>query len=248
MHKNFIVIIFIIGLFSAIQKSLAEKDAEKSVNDAEKAVFAYLQLTNQKPDYEALIKNSQKYLESGKARQAKMLEEEKARLDWGFATFNVKEDLITIKAKIRLTTAVREDGIRMVYTRFVEERHNETPYFPILFGEDSIAFVIQNLEQYRAIQIKPEEVPKIKQYFYDSAPYEAEIEMRIRPVSADASDKLFVDYKEQWLMLGEIAYLKINYYDEFKLETVNVWDYNAPWYLDESQRALLNLFKEPETE
>ena len=243
MHKFLVPLIVIIGLFSSIQTSLAEM----TVSDAEKAVFAYLKLTDQEPNFEAWIKNSQKYLDATKARKVKILEEDRERLDWGFGTFDVTKDFITIKAPIRLTTTLREDGTRMVYTRFVDDRHNETPYFPFSFGKDSIAFIIQGLESYAAIALKPEEIPKIKQYFYNSAPYEAEMEMRIRPISADAEKKLLIDYKDQWLMLGDIAYLKINYYDEFKLQNINVWDYNAPWYLDESQKALLDMFKETET-
>ena len=236
--------IFIIGLFTTIHTSFAQM----TVSEEEKAVFAYLRLTDQEPDYDAWIKNTEKYQDARTQRRKQILEEEKERLDWGFGTYNARESLITIKAKIRLSTTVKEDGRRMLYTRFDDERHNETPYFPFKYGKDSIAFIIQDLETYRAIELEPEEIPKIKEYFYDSAPYEAEMEMRIRPLSADSNEKLFVDYKDQWLMLGDIAYLRINYYDEFKLEDMNVWDYNAPWYLDESQKALLDMFKEPETE
>lgn len=242
MHKILIPLAIIIGLFTNIQNSRAEN----SISDSEKAVFAYLKMTEQEPNLEAWVKNSPTYLDGRKSEKKKILEEEKIRLDWGFGTYDVKNDFITIKSKIRLTTGVKDDGKRFLYTRFVDERHNETPYFPFQYGKDSIAFVIENLESYQVITLKPEEIPKIKQYFYDSAPYEAEIEMRIRPISADSEKKLFVDYKDQWLMLGDIAYLKINYYDEYKLEDVIVWDYNAPWYLDESQKALLNMFKETE--
>jgi len=236
--------LLIIGLFTNIQTSFAQM----TISDDEKAVIAYLKLTEQEPDYNAWVKNTPIYTEAHAAQKVRILEDEKARLDWGFATYDVKKDLVTIKAKIRLSTAVKEDGKRMLYTRFNDERHNEISYFPYTYGKDSIAFIIQGLEKYQQIELSPEEIPKIKEYFHDSAPYEAEIEMRIRPLSADAEQKLLVDYKDQWLMLGDIAYLKINHYDEFKLENINVWDYNAPWYLDESQKALMNMFKEPKTE
>lgn len=242
MHKSFAILTFIIGVFIHIQSS----HAETSISEEEKVIFAYWKLTEQEADFENWIKNSPKYLDASRYQREKILKEDTARLNWGFGTYDHTKDFITIKSKIRLTTNVKDDNKRYLYTRFVDERHNENFYFPFAFGKQSVAFVIENLENYQAIALKPEEIPKVKQYFYDSAPYEAEIEMRIRPISADKEKKLFIDYQDQWLMLGDIAYLKINYYDEYKLQNIIVWDYNAPWYLDESQKALLNLFKETE--
>ena len=240
MHKSFITLFFIIGLFAFIQNSIAEM----TVSEEEKAVFAYFKLTDQTPDFQKWVTNSVKYQESRQSEQPEILSKEKERLDWGFGTYDVAKDFITIRRKIRLTTMSGEDGKRVIKTRFVDERHNETPYFPIMYGDESIALIVEGLEQYKTIALKPEEVTKVKEYFYDSAPYEATMEVRIRPVSADAQNKLFVDYKDQWLMLGDIAYLKVQYYDEYKLEDVTIWDYNAPWYLEVSQKALLELFKE----
>ncbi len=240
MLKPIVILTCIISVFVNVETVFAQT----KITDDEKVIFAYLKLTEQKPDFDSWIKNSKQYLEASRFLHEKILKDEKARLDWGFGTYDYTKDFITIKKKIRLTTNVREGNKRYIYTRFVDDKHNENFYFTYKYGTESIAFIIQNLDNYQAIELKPEEIPKIKDYFYDSAPYEAEIEMRIKPISADSEKKLFIDHMEQWLMLGEIAYLKINYYDEFKLQDVIVWDYNAPWYLDESQKALLELFKE----
>ena len=231
----------IIGIFSVVHSATAE---DMVISEEEKAVFAYLKLTEQEPDFENWIKNTQRYQEARKAEKDKLFESEKKRLDWGFATHDPKKDLVTFRSPIRLTTYTDENGKRVVNTRFVNNTQNEESYFPIQYGPEPIAFIIQDLEKYRNITLQPEEIKKIKEYFYDSAPYEAIMEIRVRPLSADNKDKLFVDYKEQWLMLGDIAYIKIDYYDEFKLQHINVWDSNAPWYLDESQRALLEMFQE----
>jgi len=236
--------LIIIGLFAFIQTAFAELE----VTEEERAVFAYFKLTDQKPDYEQWIKNSTKYQEARGVLQDDILSTETERLSWGFETFDLAKGFITITRPIRLTTVVNEDGKRVVNTRFVDERHNETPYFPISYGNESIAFIIEGLEQYRTITLKPEEVAKIKEYFFDASPYEAVMELRIRPLSADAQEKLFVDYKDQWLMLGDIAYLQIKFYDEYKLENITVWDYNAPWYLEVSQKALLEMFKNTDEE
>ncbi len=219
--------------------------AQAQITEDEKAIIAYLKLTDKKPDYDAWIKNTEKYKGASQYAQANILKEEKERLEWGFTSYNTEEELITIKAKIRISTALVADNKRVIYTRFVDDRHNETPYFPYIYGVDSIAFIIQELENFQTLNVKPKEVPLVKQYLHDSTPYEAEIEMRIKPISADKKAKLLVDYKEQWLMLGEIAYLKINYYDTYKLQNINLWDYNAPWYQEETQRALFEMFKNP---
>ncbi|NCT41767.1 MAG: hypothetical protein GW778_08935 [Alphaproteobacteria bacterium] len=242
MYKPHAIVIVIIGLFSFIQTSFAQI----TITGEEKAVFAYFKLTNQIPDYEKWIKNSDPYINGRKAEKSKILTEEKERLSWGFDQYNVEKDFINLQRPIRLTTFINQDGKRVIDTRFIDDRHNETPYFPISYGKESIAFIVEELVNYKQIELKDEEIPKVKDYFYDSAPYEAMINIRIRPISADAKNKLFVDYKDQWLMLGDIAYLKIEFRDEYKLEDVIVWDYNAPWYLDESQKALLEMFKSTE--
>ncbi|MFK7839272.1 MAG: hypothetical protein AB8B83_02985 [Bdellovibrionales bacterium] len=244
MKKVLILFLIIIGLFANIETATAET----SVTDEEKAVFAFFKMTDQKPKLESWIKNSKRYLDGRKAEKDKIYNEERERLDWGFGVYDYEKDFITIRRDIRLSTLVDQNGVRHLKTRFVDDRHNETPYFPIEYGKESIAFIVEGLENYRSIKPQPEEIPKIKKYFHDSAPYEAVLEVRIRPLSADSKNKLFVDYRDQWLMLGDIAYLKIDFYDEFKLEHVVVWDYNAPWYLDESKKALMEMFKEPKEE
>ena len=244
MLRKFTIIATIIGFFIVLETQASEI----KIKEEEKAVYAFFQLIDAKPKYDFWVKNRLEYEEASRYERKKMLEDETARLKWGFENYNAEEDLITIKANIRVTTGRKEDGSRYIYTRFVDDRHNRFPYFPYFYGTEAIAFIIQDLEKFSAVKLKPEEIPKVKQYFFSSAPYEAVMEMRIRPVSADSQGKLEVDGQLQWLMLGEIAYLKINYYDDYKLGDVAVWDYNAPWYLEESQKALLNMFKEPEKE
>lgn len=239
LHRLLACTLFITGFLAFIQTS----QAQLSVSDQEKAVFAFMKLTNQEPNLKNWIVNSTKYQKANKFDRESLLETEETRLGWGFGTYDVTKDFIKVKSKIRLTTEVNADNKRVLNVSFAHNS-NETPYFPFPYGEEWIAFIINDLIDFKTITLKPEEVPKVKQYFYDAAPYEAEIEIRLRPLTADATAPLEVDGTEQWLMLGDVAYLKIEFYDKFKFENVLVWDYNAPWYLSESQKALLELFKE----
>jgi len=218
--------------------------AQLSVNDEEKAVFAFLKLAAKKPNLGTWITHSTKYQQAAKFDKERLLETEKIRLGGAFGTYNVKKDFIKIKSNIRLISSVDTDGKAKLTVRFTDHELIETPYFPFPYGEQSIALIVSDLNKFLSVELTPEEAQLAQRYLHSSAPYEAKLELRIRPLSVDASAPLQIDGIEQWLMMGDIAYLKILFHDEYKRKEIAIWDYNAPWYLSESQRELLDLFKE----
>ena len=234
--------LYIISFFAVVGTSLAQQ----TVTEEEKVVLSFLNLTNQEPDFERWIKDSPPYINANKFDKEDLLESEIERLGLGYGTYDLENDIITLKDSVRLTTRKNGQGQRVLDIRFTDEKKNDIPHFSIPYGKDHIALIAEKLGDFKQIILKPEEIAAVKKYFYDSAPYEAQIEIRIKPKSADNSSKINVAGLEQRILFGEIAYLKVQYYDKYKLEHVTVWDYNAPWYLSESQKALIEMFRTPE--
>ena len=239
-HRLLTISLLTISFFAAQGTALAQQ----TVSQEEKVVLSFLKLSKQEPNYDSWITNSPLYMNASKFDKEDVLESETERLGLGYGTYDVDNDIITLKDSVRLTTRMNNEGKRILDIRFTDEKKNDIPHFSIPYGTETIALIPEKLENFNIITLKPEEIAAIKKYFYDSAPYEAQMEIRIKPKSADGSSKIQITNKEQWILLGEIAYLKIEYYDRFKLEHVTVWDYNAPWYLSESQKALIEMFRD----
>lgn len=243
-HKFLTIFAFIIG-FSAITNEATAQERNLNINEHEKAICAFLEITNQDPDLKSWILNSEKYKNANKFDKPIIVEEDNTRLAIGCNTYEVKKDLITIKEKVRVTTSLNDQKKQIMNIRFIDRAKNKSAHFPYQYGTDSIALVTEELENFKQVPLQTEQIPLITKHFHDNAPYEAELEMRVKPISADATSKLEIGGKEQWLMLGDIAYIKINYFDKFKSKNTTVWDYNAPWYYNESQKALLEMFRHP---
>lgn len=228
-----------------ISNEVTAQERILDINEHEKVICAFLKLTNQKPSLESWIKNSEKYKEANKFDKPLILKTDKARLTLGCNTYEVKKDFITIKEKIRISTSLNSQRKRIVNIRFIDKAKNESTHFPYQYGTDSIALITEELENFKQVTLQPEEIPLITKHFHDNAPYEAIMEIRVKLLSADAHSKLEVDGEKQWLMLGDIAYIKIDYFDKFKNGNTAIWDYNAPWYYNESQKTLLEMFRHP---
>jgi len=203
---------------------------EKPITHEEKAVFSYMKLTNQSPQYDDWIMNSEIYNATPNYLKKKLVKTGVQRLKNGFNAYDHKKELINVKRPIRLKTTVNSDDQQILNIQFIKNGFNETPYFPFPYGKESIALIATELERFKTITLEADQVPTITKYFYDSAPYEASMEVVLRPLSADSKEPLFVDYKERWLMLGDIANVRIAYFDDYKLEDITIWEYTAPWY------------------
>jgi len=243
-HKFLTIFLLVIGCSSIAGKTIAQERI-LNIDEHEKAICAFLSLTSQKPDLENWIRHSKKYKQANKFDKPLILKADRTRLANGCDIYEANKDFVTIKEKIRISTSLNDQGKRIISLRFADKTKNKSTYFSYQYGTNSIALITQELENFRKITLKPEEIPLITKHLHDNAPYEAEIEMRIKPLSADTGSTLKIGGKKQWLMLGDIAYIKINFFDKFKNKNTTIWNYNAPWYYNESQKALLEMFKHP---
>lgn len=245
MLLRFFSIFAIIILSLTLSNAGSAKSGIQRVSEHEKAICAFLELTNQPADLDAWIMNSEHYREANRFDKPLILEADKPRLENGCNAFDPKEDLIKIKQPIRVSTRANDQQQQTLEIRFVDKAKNQETHFSYKYAKHMIALIIEELNGFRKVALKPEEAPLVQKYFHNNAPHEAEIEIRVKAKSADGKSKIQLSGQQQWIMLGEIAYIKINVFDKFKDQDVVIWDHSAPWYYNESQKALLEMFRHP---
>ena len=243
LHQFYRISIFWLTLLTA-GSALAQDDNALTLSDSEKVVCSFLKLSNKDADIDAWITNSERYKKANKFDRRDIMREDKERLPKACDSYNRETDLIRITDEVRASTTVK-DGKRILEIKFTDREKNENLFYSYTYGPDAIALILKAFQNHRVNTLEPEQIPIIKKYFHDGAPYETEIELRVKAVTADDSSKIQVEGKDQWLMLGDIAYIKVDYRDKFLYKMVTVWDYNAPWYFNESQRTLLDVFRHP---
>ncbi len=59
-------------------------------------------------------------------------------------------------------------------------------------------------------------------------PYDAILNMRIQPISADNNKTFQLDGVDQWLMMGDVAFLEFIFVDLNTKEEESLWEYSAP--------------------
>ena len=218
------------------------QEEEFVLKDDEKAICSFLRLSGQEPDIEKWILGSQKYIDADKFDKRDILAEDKIRLDKGCKQLKIESDVIKIHNKILLSKVV-ENGETFLTTQFLEKNKNAILYFSYTYGEHFIIAVPKNFDPFKKIKLKPEQITTDVGYLQEGVPYQATMEIRLKPVSADASAKIEVDGKERWIMITEIAHVDIKNRHKFLSTMATIWDYSASWYFDESQKTLLEHFR-----
>ena len=126
-----------------------------------------------------------------------------------------------------------EDGKakqKILNVRIDEINGAAMPYFDIPYGNESIALIVEEVKDFTNVKLSDEKYEVIKEYFFDETLYNSTIELKLRPLSADGKKPLRLDLEERWLMLADVASLKLTYYDRYSEKDITILSYEAPWF------------------
>lgn len=238
LHIFFLFCFFLFPLAICLP-SLAQN---KEVSESDKAIFAFFKLASLTPDYDQWIRNSEKYITSAEdpTLQRDIYEIESLRLKWGFGTYNPEQDFIKIRTPVKLAlNTARKPQLAFIFPGNIS---GSVPYFPFPYGNEAVALIVGDLENFMRIDLSPEEFEKISSLIAPGQAYDAQLSLRVRPVSADGATPLKLDGMDQWLLMGETGYLEILYAPQGQSETA-LWAYTAPWYLSDTEKNLLPLLE-----
>lgn len=220
--------ICLVPLFSGI--ALADQYEEKTT-PKERAVFAFFRAAGSAPDYDFWIKTKGRYEAlPEKSRDAYVLNEI-LRLGRGYSAYDADEDLLelTINVIVKYISAVDDEQPRITF-EFFQADEAYVPTFAYPYGEDVISLIIDRLASFANVPLNEAQnntlLPKIP---YEDDYFDAKLIVHVRVDRADTEKPIMVHGVEQWLMIGDVAYLKCEVVGFMGRDRV-LWDFVAPWY------------------
>lgn len=218
---------------------------ESKLTEQEKAVAAFFALNGEEPDFTVWTRASETYTGADQTIQQEIFEQERLRLKWGFGTYDVRSDFLKINTEV-MSWLSSSDGKNppVLSFHFPHSHRDYVPYFPYSYGEEWIALIVKDLPTFSSIPLGKEEYDYVSQYIEPGdEPHEAQLIIRIRPLSADNSEPLSLDGFDQWLMMGDIAYLRFDVSDKKTGNNLKLWEYSSLWYLSDTQNELLSILE-----
>ena len=215
----FSLCIFFAGVFLIATSA----SAKPKISEKEKAVFAFYQLAEQTPDYYGWITSQKRYKKAAADIQERFYKQETKRLKAGFKSYNVSQDLLTIKTEAILYTTY-QGGKTFLHFRFPGSQATEYPYFPYPYREDWIGLVVNDLGDFTTIDLDKWKWEGVKSLLKNKKSINASMTMKVKPVNVDTSKPVLVTGEPFWVMSGDIAYL------EFETKEMTIYEYSAAWY------------------
>ncbi len=218
------------------------------VSEDEKAVFSFFRAGNVAPDYERWIKLSESYFDTPKRFREDFFLEEQLRLGRGYAAHDNDRDLLEIRAPVIAKLVEGEDSFRVQFA-FFESNENYTPTFDYPYVEkEVISLIVNNLASFSDLPVSASFAHSMEEHIQDKDEwFRAELMMNIRVKQADYDKPHHDRGVLQWIMIGEIGYVKCviprGYDSEFLL-----WDYVAPWHqvaFDKAQKPDVEEYPHP---
>ena len=237
-NKNRIFSLFILPFALALFCVFCATDAnakvyyETKTSPQERAVFAFFRAADSAPNYDYWIKSSSRYKDLLQSKQNNYLLKETLRLGYGYGDYNQDNDLleITTNVLVKYISAEGEEQPRIIF-KFFDQSDAYVPSFNYSYANDIISMVINNLAGFSNIPLTQElsesllsKIP-FKDDFFDAV-----LTVHVRVSKADIDKPIENEDFRQWVMVGDIAYLKCDMSPRYASEISVLWDYVAPWY------------------
>jgi hypothetical protein len=233
---------FILLLALLFPAANAAAQIQVNVSENEKAIFAFHRLSRQEPDFKMIGRSYDEFMNAPLELKEEVLEATTLRLKTGFGMHDLDKDFLRITTKILVQVRAQQGETPPLFIFHFPNHSKDSyvPYFPYPLGDTGwIALLVEDLPQFSSIPLTAEQYAFIKQYLSeDDTPYEMMLHMRVRPKSADGTAPVVLDGVEQWMMMGDVAYITCSTLTE---TPVKLWEYSAPWYLTDAEKELLPL-------
>lgn len=241
------VLISLLGLgFLYVQSANALEKGRYS--ESEKVGFAFHKLGRFDPDFEAWIRNSDRYDGATMRGKAALLQDDYYRLEAGYINFLPDVDLISLNMEAHVEASnffqrsqMDDDTVTSIKINLLDLPEN---YFPFQVGEYWIAVVIKDFEKVTNMSFKKDEYRQfVEKFKLAQNAYQLKqkvtIDLKLRPVSVDTTEPIMLDGFEMWLMLAEIADMQL--WRDVNGTREYLWHHTAPWYVSDEHRQLLRL-------
>lgn len=202
----------------------------------EKGVFAFFRLGGNPPDYDYWIKSSKYFNDLPEDEKEKFFIKESLRLGSGYGAFDPDKELLFINTAVMvLYTKPSEDKASRFYFHFPDKDSKFIPTFSYPYGENQwVSLIVNRLAYFADIPLTQEQFNLVSEHLpNNNEEYKAILTIHVRPTKADTSKPIEMRSIKQWIMIGEIAYMKCEVESEKTGNIQKLWDYVAPWYQEE---------------
>lgn len=238
----------LLGILFFPLDSMAKK---KKTTDpmSERVAFAFYKLGGVMPDFKAWVESRPEFEDVRISDREVYTRNEILSLKQRFASYNLDNELISVKI-------IADLGVEEIQTygsfdpseprRF---RLSANPgggsvlYFPYEMNGQYIAVIANNLEKVLTKDVDESTFEGIQREIeYDARAKTGRVLLNflLRPVSADMKQPMFLDGRNQWLMMAEMATFSV----ATPLEGSVIWDYRAPWYFSKTEKAVGSLYRQ----
>ncbi len=217
--------------FSNVAMSATEYN--EKTNPRERAVFAFFRNVGMSPDYDFWIRTGDNFQLINESRQNSYVLNEILRLGRGYSAFDEELDLLelSINVLVKYIPETETDQPRITFA-FFDADEAYVPTFSYAYGEDVISLIIDKLARFSDVKLGDQQNRKVlnKIPFEDDF-FNAKLTVSVRVKSANYKKPVIVDKIKQWIMVGDIAYLKCEVEGRMGYKQM-LWDYVAPWHED----------------
>ncbi len=206
--------------------------SNNKITQKEKAVFAFFKALGSSPDYDYWIKSNPSYRSLPDKSKERYLLSEKLRLGGGYGSFDRNIDLLELRINVSAKYIPAKNGEKArVLFEFFDSSDNYIPTFNYPYANDSLSLVVNSLASFSDMALNEKQNQAVlKKIPYEDEDFDATLTLHVRVSRANYRKPISEKPVKQWLMIGEIAYLKcdVNSYKEGN--QYMLWDYVAPWY------------------
>ncbi len=242
---NYRILIFFIFIFISavplVNKTWAAYD-NTHISIREKGVFAFFKLAGTPPDFEHMIKDTQKYKSLPDADKEEYFINESIRLGTGYGRFDLEKDLLHIETivSIRYTNPTEDKPAHFSF-QFPNHNKDYIPTFSYPYAKKEwISLIINKLALFSDFPLKEKDYELISKHLTSpDYSYDAMLTIDVKPAKADYSSPIKIGNIKQWIMIGEIAYMKCEVESEKTGTMQQLWYYVAPWYKEEYERMMM---------
>lgn len=231
--NNFFLLMCGIVVFMICSSKVAVIAAEydRKTTPRERAIFAFFRNVGIAPDYDFWIKTSDNFKSVSENRRDTYILNETLRLGRGYSSYDEEQDLLklTIKVLVKYLPETDIDNPRITFS-FMTEDKSYVPTFSYAYGEDVISLIIDRLAAFSDVTLNDAQNEEVSRKIpYEGDVFDAKLTVHVRVKSANNNKPVIVDKMKQWIMVGDIAFLKCEVSGHMGNDQM-LWDYVAPWH------------------
>ncbi len=236
--RTFWCIPVVVSLFFALFafRSAVAGDYSQVTTRKEQGVFAFFSLAGVAPDYEHWVKSTSDFQNLPYAKQDDYFIKEAIRLGSGYSQYDPNTDMLNIETGVVLSLKISDDKQSgRMYFSFPKQEKDYIPTFSYPYGKNEwVSLVVNKLALFSDMYIEADHFRNVSEHIhYEGEKYRAILTMRVKPIEADHVKPVKMGRVKQWIMVGEIAYMKCEAESDKTGEMEKMWDYVAPWYAEQ---------------